>query len=232
MIQPPAANEGENNWIVLRYADAVLMYAEALNETADTTNAPYLSEPDRSRAGLTSAKSNLTQAALRIQIDKDRRVELCFEGHRWFDLIRKGIEQHGSCNAGTVCIRRFCLYSGIIQGIVSNTLPRYYPHTLPGVRIRLYKIVYAAENSDSNVLLFITTACCYPKVYDITGYGARPDGKNTFTKAIQRAIDDCSKAGGGIVLKFAGQLLPIGTPLSEKFCNAVSRKRCSIIRQY
>ncbi len=87
--QPPAANEGENNWIVLRYADAVLMYAEALNETADTTNALTYLNQIRSRAGLTG-KSNLTQAALRIQIDKDRRVELCFEGHRWFDLIRKG----------------------------------------------------------------------------------------------------------------------------------------------
>lgn len=53
------------------------------------------------------------------------------------------------------------------------------------------------------MLLFITTAC-YPKVYDITGYGARPDGKTPATKSIQRAIDECSKAGGGIVLVPAG----------------------------
>ena len=85
---PPVAGEGENNWIVLRYADVVLMYAEALNELNNATAATYLNQI-RARAGL-AAKTGLTQAALRTQIDLDRRLELCFEGHRWFDLVRTG----------------------------------------------------------------------------------------------------------------------------------------------
>jgi len=86
---PPVVNEGENNWIIIRYADVLLMYAEALNELNDQTNALIYLNQIRTRAGLTS-KTALTQAALRTQIDIDRRIELAFEGHRWFDLIRQG----------------------------------------------------------------------------------------------------------------------------------------------
>jgi starch-binding outer membrane protein, SusD/RagB family len=89
--QPPAANEGENNWIVLRYADVALMYAEALNETGDTTNALVHFNAVRTRAGL-AAKPAISQVNLRNLIDKERRIELCFEGHRWFDLVRRGAD--------------------------------------------------------------------------------------------------------------------------------------------
>ena len=44
----------------------------------------------RKRAGLTnkSILQNLTQDQMRQRIIKERRVELAFEGHRWFDMIR------------------------------------------------------------------------------------------------------------------------------------------------
>lgn len=97
----PAANlDSDNNWIVLRYADMLLMYAEALNEQAYVADGPaftYLNQI-RNRAGLlpkTSNNSDLAlrvadQAAFRLAIEQERRVELAFEGHRWFDLIRTG----------------------------------------------------------------------------------------------------------------------------------------------
>jgi starch-binding outer membrane protein, SusD/RagB family len=87
--QPPTSNEGENNWIVLRYADVVLLYAESLNETGDSTNALAQLNTVRVRAGLLP-RAGLNRAAIRTQIDRDRRIELCFEGHRWFDLVRRG----------------------------------------------------------------------------------------------------------------------------------------------
>jgi len=41
------------------------------------------------RAGL-AASTETDQAALRAVIDHERRVELAFENHRWFDLVRTG----------------------------------------------------------------------------------------------------------------------------------------------
>lgn len=79
--------DGDANWIVLRYADVLLMYAESLNEAAQPTQAlPYLNQI-RKRAGLPD-KTVLSQAELRLAIEQERRVELAFEGHRWFDLLR------------------------------------------------------------------------------------------------------------------------------------------------
>ncbi len=97
----PAANlDNDNNWIILRYADVLLMYAEALNETgyvADGTAFTCLNLV-RTRAGLaskTSINANAAlevadQAAFRLAVEQERRVELAFEGHRWFDLVRTG----------------------------------------------------------------------------------------------------------------------------------------------
>lgn len=95
---PAASLDSDNNWIVLRYADVLLMYAEALNEIGYVADGPaftYLNEI-RNRAGLASKTSDnvdLTlrladQTAFRLAIEQERRVELAFEGHRWFDLVR------------------------------------------------------------------------------------------------------------------------------------------------
>jgi hypothetical protein len=82
-------SDGDANWIVLRYADVLLMYAEALNEMGMTPQAlPYLNQV-RTRAGL-AEKTDLSQAQLRTALEQERRVELAFEGHRWFDLLRTG----------------------------------------------------------------------------------------------------------------------------------------------
>lgn len=84
------------NFPVLRYADVLLMYAEALNEKGKTVeaqapatgiNAGGPLNRVRKRAGLLDVQG-LNQAALREKIQHERRMELAFEGHRWFDMIR------------------------------------------------------------------------------------------------------------------------------------------------
>ncbi|MBC7890623.1 MAG: RagB/SusD family nutrient uptake outer membrane protein [Sphingobacteriaceae bacterium] len=72
---------------ILRYADVLLMYAEALNEQGKAPEAvPFLNQI-RKRAGLAD-KAALSQAEMRLALEQERRVELAFENHRWFDLLR------------------------------------------------------------------------------------------------------------------------------------------------
>ncbi|MCE7056252.1 RagB/SusD family nutrient uptake outer membrane protein [Algoriphagus sp. AGSA1] len=111
---PAAYLDSDNNWIVLRYADVLLMYAEALNEISFQPDgeAFLLLNQIRSRAGLPMMSSSgpvpayvlATQQDFRAAVANERRVELAFEGHRWFDLVRtdealnvlssKGIQAH------------------------------------------------------------------------------------------------------------------------------------------
>ncbi|HZG24457.1 MAG TPA: RagB/SusD family nutrient uptake outer membrane protein, partial [Chitinophagaceae bacterium] len=85
----PRANDSRANWKVLRYADVLLMYAEALNENGKTALAQNFLNLVRERAGLTPL-TNLEQANARENIYLERRLELHLEGHRWFDLVRTG----------------------------------------------------------------------------------------------------------------------------------------------
>lgn len=90
------------NWYVLRYADVLLLYAEALNEWkgGPTTDAYAAINKVRKR-GYTKADGTfdknyalpegLDQTAFREAVRKERAYELAFEGHRRLDLIRWGI---------------------------------------------------------------------------------------------------------------------------------------------
>ncbi|WP_203257157.1 RagB/SusD family nutrient uptake outer membrane protein [Hyunsoonleella ulvae] len=82
-----------DNWPIYRYADALLMQAEAINEQGYQTGTPFsLLNMVRTRAGLPAlTPTDLPdQAAFRDAIAQERRVELAFENHRWFDLVRTG----------------------------------------------------------------------------------------------------------------------------------------------
>lgn len=86
----PDYNTNSSSINVLRYADVLLMKAEALNETGSTTQAEAPLYQVRSRAGLLDRADveNLSQEEMRTKIRQERRIELAFEGHRWFDMIR------------------------------------------------------------------------------------------------------------------------------------------------
>ena len=83
----PEYNTNPQNFVVYRYADVLLMKAEALNEQGQTAQACEPLNIVRKRAGLANI-ANLTQDAMREKIIHERRMELAFEGHRWFDMIR------------------------------------------------------------------------------------------------------------------------------------------------
>jgi hypothetical protein len=75
---------GGNNWIVLRYADVVLMLAEANYWSGDETQARSYLNMVRKRAGL----SNWSGSDLRQGIYDERLFEFIHEGLRWQDMLR------------------------------------------------------------------------------------------------------------------------------------------------
>lgn len=82
-------NDSKANWKVTRYADVLLMLAEALNENSKTDLALAPLNLVRVRAGL-APYAGISQSVTRDNIAMERRFELVFEGHRWFDLVRTG----------------------------------------------------------------------------------------------------------------------------------------------
>lgn len=98
------ATRSPKNNIQIRYADVLLMYAEACCESGDLPSAKTALKEVRDRAGLSLSQFPYTaviqgktvtfndnQDDLRKAIRHERRVELAMEGHRWFDITRWGI---------------------------------------------------------------------------------------------------------------------------------------------
>jgi tetratricopeptide (TPR) repeat protein len=79
------------NQRVMRYADVLLLQAEAMNEQGKTGNAIPLVNQVRQRAGLSPLSEGMSQAELRTQLMHERVTELAGEGVRWFDLQRWGL---------------------------------------------------------------------------------------------------------------------------------------------
>ncbi len=89
----PQAGGPDHDWIELRLADVILLYAEALNENgSDAETVLDLLDPIRTRAGLEPLDHTVlnSQGLVRQAIQDERRLELAFEGQRWFDLVRTG----------------------------------------------------------------------------------------------------------------------------------------------
>ncbi|MFB0497447.1 hypothetical protein ABID99_003684 [Mucilaginibacter sp. OAE612] len=94
---PCAEFDARNNFMIIRYADVLLMYAEAINEVNGPTPDAYDAINQvrtRARNGNSSANpqnlTGLSQAQFRDAVLQERGWELCFEGHRRWDLLRTG----------------------------------------------------------------------------------------------------------------------------------------------
>ncbi|HRN16149.1 MAG TPA: RagB/SusD family nutrient uptake outer membrane protein, partial [Xylanibacter oryzae] len=72
---------------IFRYAEILLNAAEALNEEGLTSDAYQYVNQVRNRVGMPAYK-DMTQSKLRERIRNERRIELCFEDHRFFDERR------------------------------------------------------------------------------------------------------------------------------------------------
>jgi starch-binding outer membrane protein, SusD/RagB family len=90
---------GENNFPIMRYAEALLVYGEAENEVNGPTTEAYNAINQIRKRARTNASgiedttslpnlSGLSKDAFRAAVYREREMELCFEGHGFFDLVR------------------------------------------------------------------------------------------------------------------------------------------------
>lgn len=94
-------NQGQSSKDVhyIRFAEVLLIYAEALNEAEGKPSAEAYAAIDRvrERAGISllkNIKPNLSQSDFREYVFEERRKELVFEFQRWFDLSRRGADYY------------------------------------------------------------------------------------------------------------------------------------------
>lgn len=86
-------DDAGNDWPVIRFTDAMLLLAEAINETSGpTAEAMDLVNQVHERAGLPAYTSGEigTYFDFKLALELERKLEFAFENQRWFDLVRTG----------------------------------------------------------------------------------------------------------------------------------------------
>lgn len=86
--------EDESDFILLRYTDVLMMYAEAKTELNEIDNSVYdILDQVRDRAGIARVKRGQSQTEMRQTIQDERKWEFAYEGLRYFDIRRWGIAE-------------------------------------------------------------------------------------------------------------------------------------------
>lgn len=89
-LQTTQGGLSASDFIILRYADVLLMYADALNNTGKTAEAYTYIQKVRDRAGLPSLSTGYTKEQMNDALAQERQFEFLLEGDRWFDLSYRG----------------------------------------------------------------------------------------------------------------------------------------------
>lgn len=88
-LKPRGGAASGENYVYYRFAEVLLNYAEAQNEAVGPDASVYDAiNKIRNRSNLPNLPSGLSQAEMRNAIYRERRVELCFEAKRFYDIIR------------------------------------------------------------------------------------------------------------------------------------------------
>ncbi len=135
---------GEHFWVFLRYEEVLLMYAEAQNEALDAPdNTVYQAvNAVRTRAGIDMPPlpAGLNREQMRERIRQERRVELAFEGKRFWDIRRWRIGTEVMTKASGVVVQRNAS-TGVktyTYGVLQNRIyrPEFDLFPIPQVEIQ------------------------------------------------------------------------------------------------
>lgn len=129
-------SESAANVSIIRYAEVLLIHAEAENELNGPTSKAYASlNKVRTRAGLDDLTPGLTKEQFRDSLYLDRRLELVFEYQRWFDLVRQK-------NAAGESLFVEALHAAG----KTNAADRHRLHPIPQQEIELNKLLVGHQN--------------------------------------------------------------------------------------
>jgi hypothetical protein len=136
-----------HNFPIFRYAEVLLNYAEAQNEAVGPDATVYSAiNAVRARVGMPGLPTGLLQADMRTHIRHERRVELAFEEHRFFDIRRWKIAEN---------VLNGTLHG--IQGTLIGTTVTYQQVNAATVhfdasKMYLYPIPYKEVTSNNNMI--------------------------------------------------------------------------------
>lgn len=137
-----AYSNQDHNFIIFRYAEILLNYAEAANELGQTAIALEQLKAIRQRAGITAGtgslyglKGNMSQAEMREAIQLERRLEMAFEEQRYWDVRRwkKGEQLFNKMLHGVQIIKTGTTFTYTIKEVaqLSFIAPKMYLYPLP-----------------------------------------------------------------------------------------------------
>jgi starch-binding outer membrane protein, SusD/RagB family len=118
-----------SDFIVLRYTDVLLMYADALNQTGKTGDAYQYINQIRNRAGLDPLPSGYTKEQMDHALANERQKEFIMEGDRWFDLSFRGFDY------------------------LKNTLNEFFPNSarFPNASIEDHEVLFPIPSDEVNL---------------------------------------------------------------------------------
>ncbi len=136
-----------NAWVLYRYAEVLLNYAEALNEAKGIPTAEAYDAVNevRARAGMPNLPAGMSKEAFRERIRNERRVELAFEEHRFFDVRRWKLYHNQKKDPATTATYRNHIYNLYSVNVKLNgSTPSYTYVKDEGVT----GVVYTAPKND------------------------------------------------------------------------------------
>ena len=120
---PINTRTGNTPWTFFRYAEILLNYAEASYHLGDEATCRTYINKVRSRPGVLMPPVTESGAALLKRLQNERRIELAFEGHRWFDVRRwKIAPQVLNVNAKRMMVTKNAM-TGVRTYTVADLLP-------------------------------------------------------------------------------------------------------------
>lgn len=140
--------EFTQNWIVFRLSDVLLMKAEALVELSQADNDEYLKDAFdlvqavNKRSMTETAKDTLkqgdftTHSQMEQLVLSERQRELCFEGKRWFDLMRFGYRHMTDVNMDITMSQMNEVYPELYAPMISLASRKY----VTGAEMFIYKM--------------------------------------------------------------------------------------------
>lgn len=152
VLKPGSENTAQLNFIYFRYAEVLLNYAEALNESQGPIAEVYAAvNTVRTRAGMPDLPAGLDKTQMRSRIRNERAVEFAFEEMRWWDILRwkQGVELVAGPMKGMYIVKNGSSFTYNVEELAANFQKVFedHMHRYPIPREEILKSPAALEQN-------------------------------------------------------------------------------------